>query len=84
MFPEQIAIEYDYYSLNYAEAGKRCDSLAGMLRNFDIVKNDTVAVMLPNIPQMWECHFGIPMLGAVLNAINTRLDSNTINFILKH
>ena len=40
--------------------------------------------MLPNIPQMWECHFGIPMSGAVLNAINTRLDYNTINFILGH
>ena len=84
VFPEQIAIEYDNYSINYNEAGKRCDSLAGMLKSFNVVKNDTVAVMLPNIPQMWECHFGIPMLGAVLNAINTRLDANTINFILKH
>ena len=40
--------------------------------------------MLPNIPEMWECHYGIPMAGAVLNAINTRLDYNTINFILGH
>tara|TARA_B100000965_G_scaffold403930_1_gene433328 strand:- start:87 stop:1718 length:1632 start_codon:yes stop_codon:yes gene_type:complete len=84
VFPEQIAIEYNNYSINYQDAGKRCDSLAGMLKNYNVGKNDTVAVMLPNIPQMWECHFGIPMIGAVLNAINTRLDANTINFILKH
>ena len=84
VFPEQIAIEYNNYTVNYDEAGKRCDSLAGMLKHFNLQKNDTVAVMLPNIPQMWECHFGIPMIGAVLNAINTRLDANTVNFILKH
>ena len=84
VFPEQIAIEYNNYNVNYDEAGKRCDSLAGMLKHFNLKKNDTVAVMLPNIPQMWECHFGIPMIGAVLNAINTRLDANTVNFILKH
>ncbi len=84
VFPKQIAIEYNNYTLNYDEAASRCDSLACMLSNFDVGKNDTVAVMLPNIPQMWECHFGIPMLGGVLNAINTRLDSNTINFILQH
>ena len=84
VFPENIAIEYDDYRLNYHEAGKRCDALAGLLKNFNVCKNDTVAVMLPNIPQMWECHFGIPMLGGVLNAINTRLDAATVNFILKH
>ena len=84
VFPEQIAVEYNDFKLNYIEAGARCDALAQLLKSYGIRKNDTVAVMLPNIPEMWECHYGIPMVGAVLNAINTRLDYNTINFILSH
>ena len=47
-------------------------------------KNDTVAVMLPNTPPMVEAHFGVPMAGAVLNALNTRLDAETIAFMLDH
>ena len=84
VFPEQIAVEYNDFKLNYMEAGTRCDALAQLLKSYGIRKNDTVAVMLPNIPEMWECHYGVPMAGAVLNAINTRLDYNTINFILGH
>ena len=49
-----------------------------------IGKNDTVAVMLPNIPPMYEAHFGVPMCGAVLNTLNTRLDAETIAFMLRH
>ena len=83
-FPDQIAIEYEDYKLTYKQAAKRCNALSELLKSYNVSKNDTVAVMLPNIPEMWECHFGIPMAGAVLNAINTRLDYNTINFILGH
>ena len=83
-FPELIALEYGNYKLNYFEAGKRVDALANLLGNYGVSKEDTVAVMLPNIPEMWECHFGVPMVGGVLNAINTRLDYNTIKFILEH
>ena len=83
-FPDQIAIEYEDYKLTYKQAAKRCNALSELLKSYNVSKNDTVAVMLPNIPEMWECHYGIPMAGAVLNAINTRLDYNTINFILGH
>ena len=83
-FPNQIAIEYKDYNLNYNEAGKRCDALANLINNYDFNSGSTIAVMLPNIPVMWECHFGIPMAVGVLNAINTRLDSHTVRFILEH
>ena len=83
-FPNQIAIEYKDYNLNYNEAGKRCDALANLIKNYDFNSGSTIAVMLPNIPVMWECHFGIPMAVGVLNAINTRLDSHTVRFILEH
>ena len=83
-FPEHIAVEYKDYSLNYEQAGSRCDALANFLNNTNIISGSTIAVMLPNIPVMWECHYGIPMGSRVINAINTRLDSHTVNFILDH
>ena len=83
-FPNQIAIEYKDYNLSYNEAGERCDALANLIKNYNFNSGSTIAVMLPNIPVMWECHFGIPMAVGVLNAINTRLDSHTVRFILEH
>ena len=83
-FPKHIAVEYKDYSLNYEQAGSRCDALANFLNNTNIISGSTIAVMLPNIPVMWECHYGIPMGSRVINAINTRLDSHTVNFILDH
>ena len=83
-FPKHIAVEYKDYSLNYEQAGSRCDALANFLNNTNIISGSTIAVMLPNIPVMWECHYGIPMGSRVINAINTRLDSHTVNFILSH
>ena len=83
-FPNQTAIEYKNYKLSYNEAGKRCDALANLIKNHNFNSGSTIAVMLPNIPVMWECHFGIPMATGVLNAINTRLDSYTVQFILEH
>ena len=83
-FPKHIAVEYKDYSLNYEQAGSRCDALANFLNNTNIISGSTIAVMLPNIPVMWECHYGIPMGSRVINAINIRLDSHTVNFILDH
>ena len=83
-FPKHIAVEYKDYSLNYEQAGSRCDALASFLNNTNIISGSTISVMLPNIPVMWECHYGIPMGSRVINAINTRLDSHTVNFILDH
>ena len=67
-----------------ASSTRRCRRLASALRARGIGRGDTVAVMLPNMPAMLEAHFGVPMAGAVLNALNTRLDAATIAFILEH
>ena len=67
---------------NWAEVFARCRRLASALQRSGIVKGDTVAVMLPNTPPMVEAHFGIPATGAVLNALNTRLDAETVAFML--
>ena len=83
-FPNHTAIEYKNYQLSYEQAGSRCDALANFLKKRNIDFGSTIAVMLPNIPVMWECHYGIPMASGVMNAINTRLDSNTVKFILEH
>ncbi|MDC3088463.1 AMP-binding protein [Alphaproteobacteria bacterium] len=83
-YPNQTAIEYKDYKLSYKQAGQRCDALANLIKNQNFNSGTTIAVMLPNIPVMWECHFGVPMATGVLNAINTRLDSNTVQFILEH
>ena len=83
-FPNQIAIEYKDYKLSYKQASERCDALANLIKNQSFNSGSTIAVMLPNIPVMWECHFGIPKAFGVLNAINTRLDSHTVQFILEH
>jgi fatty-acyl-CoA synthase len=83
-YPNQIAIEYKDYKINYEQASARCDALANFVKQKNINHGSTVAVMLPNIPVMWECHFGIPKVSCVLNAINTRLDSKTVKFILDH
>ncbi len=68
----------------WSELYARCRRLAGALVGRGIGRGDTVAVMLPNTPAMVEAHFGIPMTGAVLNALNTRLDPESIAFMLNH
>ncbi len=73
------AIRYDWATLY-----RRCRQLASALVQAGVGKGDTVAVMLPNIPAMVEAHFGVPMTGAVLNALNTRLDPRTIAYMLDH
>ncbi len=82
--PNRIATIHGARRITWAEAGQRCRRLASALARHGIGKGDTVAAMLPNIPEMWEAHFGVPMTGAVLNALNIRLDAATIAFILQH
>jgi fatty-acyl-CoA synthase len=69
---------------SWSETYRRCRQLASALSRSGVGKGDTVAVLLPNTPPMVEAHFGVPMSGAVLNTINTRLDAQTIAFILDH
>lgn len=84
VYPEYPAVIHGDIRRNWQETYGRCRQLASALSKHDIGQGDTVAVMLPNIPEMLECHFGIPMLGAVLNALNTRLDASAIAFMLEH
>ena len=84
VYPERIAIVHGSLRQTWASTYARCRQLASALQRAGIGKNDTVAVMLPNTPPMIEAHFGIPMAGAVLNALNTRLDPEAIAFMLDH
>jgi len=84
IYPERTAIIHGARRYDWAEAYRRCRRLASALARRGIGKGDTVAIMAPNVPELFEAHFGVPMIGAVLNAINTRLDAETIAFILDH
>jgi fatty-acyl-CoA synthase len=84
VYPEHTAVVYGDVRRSWKETYGRCRRLASALRRRGIGPGDTVAVLASNIPEIFECHFGIPMNGAVLNTINIRLDAETIGFILAH
>ena len=83
-FPRPTAIIHGKQRTDYASFYARSRRLASALAQKGIRKGDTVAVMLANTPPMLEAHYGIPMLGAVLNALNTRLDPTALAFMLEH
>jgi len=84
VFPGHTAIIHGKQRTDYAAFYARSRRLASALAKQGIKKGDTVAVMLANTPPMLEAHYGVPMLGAVLNALNTRLDAGAIAFMLEH
>ncbi|SLN21089.1 Long-chain-fatty-acid--CoA ligase [Falsiruegeria litorea R37] len=84
IYPDYPALVYGYRRQNWLETYDRCRQLASALHQRGIGKGDTVSIIAANIPEMYEAHFGIPMTGAVLNAINTRLDAPIVAFILQH
>lgn len=84
VYPERIAIVHGTLRQTWAETRERCYRLASALVGLGIVPGDTVSVLAPNTPAMLEAHFGVPLAGAVLNAINCRLDAEAIAFILRH
>ncbi|NKE65138.1 acyl-CoA synthetase [Ramlibacter sp. RBP-2] len=84
IYPRRLAVVHGGLRRTWGELYDRCRQLASALARHGIGKGDTVAVMLPNTPPMVEAHFGIPMAGAVLNALNTRLDPAAIAFMLDH
>ena len=84
VYPDRLAIVHGDLRQTWAQTYTRCRQLASALSKVGIRKNDTVAVMLPNTPPMVEAHFGVPMAGAVLNALNTRMDPEAIAFMLDH
>jgi fatty-acyl-CoA synthase len=84
IYPQHTAIVYGPHRQSWAETYVRCRRLASALSRLGVGVGDTVAVMLPNVPAMLEAHFGVPMTGAVLNTLNTRLDAEAIAFMLRH
>ncbi|KNX41243.1 Long-chain-fatty-acid--CoA ligase [Roseovarius tolerans] len=84
LFPEREALVYHGFRKTYAEYHARVSRLASALAGLGIEPGDVVATLLPNIPAHCEAHFGVPAAGAVLNAINTRLEADTIAYILDH
>jgi fatty-acyl-CoA synthase len=82
--PARTAIIHGPLRRSYAEFYSRSLKLASALARLGIGRGDTVAVMLPNTPAMLECHYGVPMTGAVLNTLNTRLDAAILAFSLDH
>ncbi|MGD9804718.1 MAG: acyl-CoA synthetase [Hyphomicrobiaceae bacterium] len=84
VWPEHKAVIHGSRSCSYRELYARCRKLASALFGKGIGVGDTVSVMLPNIPPMLEAHFGVPMTGAVLHSMNTRLDAAIIAFQLDH
>jgi fatty-acyl-CoA synthase len=84
IYPDKVAVVHGSRRFTYAELYARCRRLADALRRRGIGRGDTVAVMAPNVPALLEAHYGVPMAGAVLNALNYRLDAPSIAFILAH
>ena len=84
VYPDKIAVVHGRHRFTYAQFYERVRRLASALAKRGIGKGDTVSVMAPNVPALLEAHYAVPMLGAVLNALNTRLDGPTVGFILQH
>src|SRR5437667_5945921 len=83
-YPSRTAVVHGARRATWAETYARCRRLASALARRGIGVGDTVAAMLANTPEMLECHFGVPMAGAVLNTLNTRLDPEAIAFMFEH
>jgi len=82
--PDRLAVVHGTQRFTYRQLQDRVRRLASALSRHSVRPGDTVSAMLPNVPAMLEAHFGVPLLGAVLNAINTRLDPATVAYILEH
>ncbi|HIF61904.1 MAG TPA: acyl-CoA synthetase [Candidatus Pelagibacter sp.] len=84
IYPNYEAIFYKKRVYTWKQVYERCIKFASALEKNGIKMGDTVSIMAANTPELFEAHYSVPMTGAVLNAINTRLDSKTITYILKH
>uniref|UniRef100_A0A7N0TTG8 4-coumarate--CoA ligase n=1 Tax=Kalanchoe fedtschenkoi TaxID=63787 RepID=A0A7N0TTG8_KALFE len=84
VYASRDSVIYEGLRFNWRQTYDRCLRLASSLCSLSIAKNDVVSVLAPNIPAMYEMHFAVPMAGAVLNTINTRLDASNVATILRH
>ncbi|XP_037479971.1 probable acyl-activating enzyme 5, peroxisomal [Triticum dicoccoides] len=78
------SVVYGDTVFTWSQTHRRCLRLASALASLGVSRRDVVSVLLPNVPAMYEAHFGVPMSGAVLNSINTRLDARTVSVLLRH
>src|SRR4030081_662671 len=84
VYPDHVSAVYEGRVFTWSQTYARCRRFAAFLAGRNIGDGDTVAAMLPNVPAMNEGHFAVPMAGAVLNALNIRLDASSIAFQLDH
>src|SRR5258706_4086677 len=84
VYPDKVAVIHGERAYTYREFRERCSRLASVLAARGIGRGDTVAVMAPNVPALLECHYAVRGVGAVLNALNYRLDAVAIAFCLRH
>ena len=84
VYPDRLSVIHGSFRTTWRDTYARSRRLASALAHRGVGRGDTVAVIAPNIPAMFEAHFGVPMAGAVLNALNTRLDAGAIAFMLEH
>ena len=84
IYPNYEALIYENRSYTWSEVYNRCTKFASALEKIGIVEGDTVSVMAFNTPEIFEAHYSVPMTGAVLNTINSRLDAKTVAYILEH
>ena len=84
VYPNKLAVIHGAFRFTYRQLYDRCRRLASALRRRGVGRGDTVAIMAPNVPALLEAHYGVPMAGAVLNALNHRLDAHSIAFALEH
>src|SRR5213079_2224404 len=84
IYPDKLAVIDGERRFSYRQFHERCRRFADALRRRGIGPGDTVAVLAPNVPALLEAHYGVPMAGAVLNALNYRLDPSSVAVILAH
>ncbi len=84
IYPDHTAVVYNDRQYTWEQCRRRCCQLASALKQSGIQRGDTVSVLAFNTPELFEAHFGVPLSGAVLNTINTRLDADTVSYILEH
>jgi fatty-acyl-CoA synthase len=84
IYPQRESLIYNQRRYTWAQTRNRCTRIASSLAARGIGKNDTVSLFAFNTPEMFESHFSVPMAGAVLNTINTRLDAATVAYIIDH
>jgi len=84
VYPNKVATVNGEVRRTWSETLKRCRQLASALKKVGVKKGEAVSIIASNLPEHFEAHFGVPMVGAILNSINTRLDAATVAFILQH